>query len=169
MRWETETTAETRIEIRTRTGNTLDEEIFYYDKNGREVPKGRWDKLPASQKLPEVIVTKAGADWSAWSSAYKEYGEAFRSPTPREIRPNGGAPTDRRSRGGTDAARDSLDFDDPLIGGGVFASVSPREATLDSLTFLTFRLGGRTRPTDRGFTVSYSICRTPLKARFSCG
>ena len=45
----------------------------------------------------------------------------------------------------------ALDFDDPLIGGGVFASVFPREAALDSLTVFTFRLGGRTRPTDRGF------------------
>ncbi len=151
MRWEAETTDETRIELRTRTGNTLDEEIFYYDKNGREVPKGRWDKLPASQKLPEVIVTKAGADWSAWSSAYKEPGEAFRSPTPRrfvqmEVRLQTAdpevAPTLREI---------ALDFDDPLIGGGVFASVAPREAVLDSLTVFTFRLGGRTRPTDRGF------------------
>ena len=151
MRWEAETTAKTRIEIRTRTGNTLDEEIFYYDKNGREIPQGRWNKLPASQKLPEVKVAKAGADWSAWSSAYKESGEVFRSPTPRkfvqmEVRLQTEdpevAPTLREI---------ALDFDDPLIGGGVFASVSPREAALDSLTVFTFRLGGRTRPTDRGF------------------
>ena len=151
MRWAAETTAETRIEIRTRTGNTLDEEIFYYDKNGREIPQGRWNKLPASQKLPEVKVAKAGADWSAWSSAYKESGEVFRSPTPRkfvqvEVRLQTEdpqvAPTLREI---------ALDFDDPLIGGGVFASVSPREAALDSLTVFTFRLGGRTRPADRGF------------------
>ena len=151
MRWEAETTAGTRIEIRTRTGNTLDEEIFYYDKNGREIPQGRWNKLPASQKLPEVKVAKAGADWSAWSSAYKESGEVFRSPTPRkfvqmEVRLQTEdpevAPTLREI---------ALDFDDPLIGDGVFASVFPREAALDSLTVFTFRLGGRTRPTDRGF------------------
>ncbi len=151
LRWEADTTAETRLAIRTRTGNTLDEEIFYYDKNGREVPKGRWDKLPASQKLPEVIVPKAGADWSAWSSAYQESGEVFRSPTPRrfvqmEVRLQtenpAVAPTLREL---------ALDFDDPLIGGGVFASISPREAALDSLTVFTFRLSGRARPADRGF------------------
>lgn len=152
MRWEAETPGETRLEIRTRTGRTLDEEIFYYDKNGRAVPKGRWDKLPASQKLPEVKVAKAGADWSAWSSAYKESGEAFRSPTPRkfvqmEVRLQTEdpqvAPTLREI---------ALDFDDPLIGGGVFARVSPREAALDSLTVFTFRLQGRPRPADRGFS-----------------
>ena len=151
MRWKAETAAETRIEIRTRTGNALDEEIFYYDKNGREIPQGRWNKLPASQKLPEVKVAKAGADWSAWSSAYKESGEVFRSPTPRkfvqiEVRLQtedpAVAPTLREI---------ALDFDDPLIGGGVFARVSPREAALDSLTVFTFRLGGRTRAGDRGF------------------
>ena len=151
MRWEAETAAETRIEIRTRTGNTLDEEIFYYDKNGREVPKGRWDKLPASQKLPEVKVAKAGSDWSAWSPAYKESGEVFRSPTPRKyVQMEVSLQTEDPQVAPT-LHEIALDFDDPLIGGGVFASVSPREVALDSLTVFTFRLGGRTRPTDRGF------------------
>lgn len=151
LRWEAETEANTRLAIRTRTGDTLDEEIFYYDKNGREIPKGRWDKLPASQKLPEVKVAKAGADWSAWSSAYKASGEAFRSPTPRRFVQLEARLQTEDPQAAPTLHELALDFDDPLIGGGVFASVSPREAVLDSLTVFTFSLGGRTRVGDRGF------------------
>ena len=152
MRWEAETTDETRIEIRTRTGNTLDEEIFYYDKNGREIPQGRWNKLPGQ---PEIARSKSGE--SRLRLERVEFGlQGIGGSLPlahtAKVRPNGGAATDRRPPSGTDVARDCPRFRRIRSSAAGFSpAYLPREAALDSLTVFTFRLGGRTRPADRGF------------------
>ncbi|NKB67408.1 MAG: hypothetical protein GKR89_10135 [Candidatus Latescibacteria bacterium] len=151
LRWEADQFPGTSLEIRSRSGDELVEEVFYYDKNGQEIPEARWNKLPASQKLPLVTVLKPGSDWSTWSPIYQRSGEPFLSPTPRNF-------VQLQARLKTDDPQVApsllaieLEFDDPLVGSGVFAQVAPREARLDSLTQFSLRLGGVTSSGDSGF------------------
>ncbi|NKB69011.1 MAG: hypothetical protein GKR89_18235 [Candidatus Latescibacteria bacterium] len=147
IRWEANTPTGTSIEIRSRTGDTLLEETFYYNKNGEEIPESLWNKLPNSQKQPLVQIAKPSADWSAWSPAYKVSGEDFLSPTPRAL-VQLAVKLKNETPANTPVLRSiALDFDDPLVSGGVFGQVLPREAGLDSLT--RFRLGLQGIPVGR--------------------
>ena len=151
VRWDADTPPGTSIEIRSRTGDTIRDKVLYYGKNGEEIPEALWNKLPASQKLPQVIVPRAGSGWSAWSSVYKIQGEPFLSPSPRgfvqlELKLKSDDPDSAPLLRSI-----SIDFDAPLVRGGVFAQILPRETLLDSLTRFSLKLGGRPQVRDSGF------------------
>ncbi len=149
--WDADLPVGSSIEIRTRTGDEILDEVFYFDKNGTEIPESRWNKLPNSQKLPLVVVPKAGSDWSSWSPSYKLSGEAFRSPTPRKFVQ---LQVDLKTEDPQVAPRLralQLDFDEPLVEGGIFAEVFPREAQLDSVMEFSVLLGPRAGLRDSGF------------------
>ena len=140
-----------QVNIRSRTGDTFEETIFYYRKSGEEIPEKLWNKLPKSQKLPIVRIPKAGSDWSSWSPIYKISGGKFTSPSPRnfvqlEVRLINDSPAI------TPVLRSlTLDFDDPLISGGIVASISPQEARLDSLINFSLHINNTSISRDRGF------------------
>ena len=60
----------TGIEIRSRTGDSIVEEILYFGKNGEAISEALWNKLPATQKLPLVVNPEAAPGWSARRSDY---------------------------------------------------------------------------------------------------
>lgn len=84
VEWEGETPAGTHIEVYTRTGNEVVEEVRYYDKKGKEITQKKWEKTPATQRGPVDTLQSIGSDWSIWSPAYTRSGELFRSPSPRQ-------------------------------------------------------------------------------------
>lgn len=83
LRWQAQTPPDTRIEFRSRTGNELEQQITYHDKNGKEVTQKRWEKLIPSFRGPVDTTFAAGRDWSPWSRPYLSSGEEFQSPSPR--------------------------------------------------------------------------------------
>ena len=73
----------TRVEIRTRTGNEVNEVYTFYDKNGKQVTQKRYDKLiPSFRGAIDTSITP-GDDWSPWSNIYAASGDPFQSPSPR--------------------------------------------------------------------------------------
>ena len=84
IHWEGESPPDTKLEIRTRTGNTLKEEKHYYDRNKRELTAREWARLPSLFKEPEEIRYVPGDDWSVWSHPYNRPGEFIASPSPRK-------------------------------------------------------------------------------------
>ena len=81
--WEADVPPGTRLEIRSRSGNEVENLLTYYDKNGKEVSKRRYDKLIPSFKGPIDTSRVIGGDWSAWSKLYAFSGQEFQSPSPR--------------------------------------------------------------------------------------
>ena len=75
----------TRIEVRSRTGNEIDEEIRYFDKSGKEITKRQHERTPTTLRGPLEITRIPGSDWSTWSDPYVVSGEFFRSPAPRQF------------------------------------------------------------------------------------
>ncbi len=84
VEWEGEAPAGTQIEVFTRTGNEVVEEVLYYDKKGKEITQKKWEKTPATQRGPVDTLQTVGSDWSIWSPAYIRSGELFKSPSPRQ-------------------------------------------------------------------------------------
>ena len=83
LSWEADIPPGTRLELRSRSGNEVENLLTYYDKNGKEVTKRRYDKLIASFKGPIDTSRVIGGDWSAWSKLYAFSGQEFQSPSPR--------------------------------------------------------------------------------------
>ncbi|MBM3279629.1 MAG: hypothetical protein FJY95_16355 [Candidatus Handelsmanbacteria bacterium] len=84
VEWAGHTPESTQIEIFTRTGNEVIEQILYYDKKGKEITQKKWEKTPATQRGPVDTLQAIGSDWSIWSPAYIRSGELFKSPSPRQ-------------------------------------------------------------------------------------
>ena len=82
VRWVADIPAGTALEIRTRTGNQLEEVKHYYDKGGNAISRKKWEKTPAFMRGEVKTEMKAGADWSSWSRKYVRSGDWFLSPSP---------------------------------------------------------------------------------------
>ena len=82
--WEGTSPPGTAVEIRTRTGDELDEVKHFYDKNGQEVTELRWNGLPGFSRGEVVTEQIPGANWSGWSPAYQNPGDPIVSPSPRK-------------------------------------------------------------------------------------
>lgn len=85
LSWQVETPEGTRVEIRSRTGNLLQESYVFHDKNGKEVTERKYNKLIPSFKGRIDTVRSPGDDWSIWSQAYEQSERGFLSPTPRRF------------------------------------------------------------------------------------
>ena len=85
VEWVAETPPGANLEIRTRTGDTLVEEIHYYDEGGNEITQKDWDrKKKFNREGPVKTIARAGEGWSSWSPAYLRSGDRFSSPSPRQ-------------------------------------------------------------------------------------
>lgn len=133
IEWDLDAPPEASIELRSRTGDTFIIESKYYNKAGVEIPVALWNKLPKSQKQPVVEIRRPGSDWSAWSRTYLRSGQPFLSPSPRkfvqlQVRLLSDTPDTAATLRSI-----AINFDDPLLRGGVTGRILPREAALDSL------------------------------------
>ena len=89
--WDADVPVGAKIELRTRTGDELIEEVRYYDKDGKEVrdknkngtSQDEYEGLPPFRKGETVTSLLIGGDWSSWSPPYLVSGDAFLSPSPR--------------------------------------------------------------------------------------
>ena len=73
----------TRLELRSRSGDELEQNFTFYDKNLKEVTEKRWDKLIPSFRGSIDTTTAPGGDWNPWSNIYAASGQTFLSPSLR--------------------------------------------------------------------------------------
>lgn len=83
--WDAELPPDTRIQLRSRSGNSLEEMYVFYDKKGTSVSEEKWKSIPKviRGQVDTTIVT--GADWDEWSNFYQFSGEPFKSASPRRF------------------------------------------------------------------------------------
>ena len=80
VRWEADTPPGTQVEIRTRTGDQLLQQIRYFDKTGNQKTAAEYAKLAGFLKGPSDTTVVVGPGWSAWSQRYRQPGELVSSP-----------------------------------------------------------------------------------------
>ncbi len=85
LNWEADTPPETRLQVRSRSGNELQEVYTFFDKKGEEVTETRFESLPKVLKGRIDTTVVVGADWGEWSNFYQFAGESFKSETPRRF------------------------------------------------------------------------------------
>lgn len=83
--WEIDVPLGAQFALRSRTGDRVVEEMRYFDKNGKEVSKRRYEKLIASFRGPIETTLQPGDGWSVWSEEYIHAGTRFRSPDRKSV------------------------------------------------------------------------------------
>ena len=83
LEWRAEAQLGSQFLVRSRSGDQVVEEDHYFDKNGKEVTKRRYERLIKSFRGPIETNLQPAAGWSPWSEAYTTSGTLFRSPSPR--------------------------------------------------------------------------------------
>ena len=84
IEWQADTPPGTRVEVETRTGDILVEEMIFYDSKGNAVTEKKYNKLPGSRKGDITSFFKPDPAWVPWSKAYPASGAEITSPSPRE-------------------------------------------------------------------------------------
>ena len=85
VRWDADTPLGTDVEIRTRTGDQLLQQIRYFDKTGNEKTADEYRTLAGFLKGPSDTTVVVGPGWSAWSQQYRQPGELASSPSLRRF------------------------------------------------------------------------------------
>ena len=150
LRWEATTPDQTRLQVRSRAGNTLQELYTFYDKKGEEVTETRYSSLPKVIRGPIDTVVAVGADWGAWSNFYQFSGEAFKSETPRRfIQLELILSTEDPAVAPVLHAL-ALDFEDALVAQAA-GQIAPRHAEPNEATRFTYTLWTNAAEGDSGF------------------
>ena len=139
VQWQADTPPGTRVEIRTRTGSEVEEQLTFYDKNGREVTEKKWGKLIPSFRGPVDTLLTPGGDWSPWSKLYAFSGQEFQSPSPRRFMEMEVELVSTTSDQATTLDWLAVDFSPPLAG-RVVGEIYPMEVRPGELTEFTYYL-----------------------------
>jgi hypothetical protein len=114
LRWGADAPAGSHLEVRSRSGNELQLQVTYHDKNNKEVTAKKYGKLIPSFKGRIDTAFSAGGDWSPWSNIYLRPGEAFQSPMPRRYMEVQVALVSERPERGVQLDWLQIEFDNPL-------------------------------------------------------
>ncbi|MBI2504594.1 MAG: hypothetical protein HYW07_15350 [Candidatus Latescibacteria bacterium] len=148
--WEADIPPGSQVQLRSRSGNTLEQVYTFYDKKGEQVSESRWNSLPKVTRGHIDTSVVIGADWDEWSDAYQVSGEAFKSKSPRrfaqvELRL---ATDDPRVSPRLDAL--GIDFEEAFLQ-GARGSILPRQARPNEDTRFTYTLWPQAEEADSGF------------------
>ena len=83
--WDAEQPPETKLQLRSRSGNTLAPVYTFYNKIGEAITEEKWKSSPKVLRGPVDTTMVIGEDWDAWSNVYQFSGEAFKSQSPRRF------------------------------------------------------------------------------------
>ena len=150
LAWDAELAAGTRLQLRSRSGNSLEPVYTFYNKIGEQVTEEKWKSSPKVLRGPVDTTLVVGEDWGEWSNVYQFSGEAFQSESPRRFvllelilstEDPSVAPVVHSL---------SVEFEDALLQGAV-GRIEPRQATPNEDTRFTYTLWPQRAAEDSGF------------------
>ena len=150
LTWEADLPPQTRIQLRSRSGNALQEVYTFFDRKGDVVTEEKWNSLPKVLKGIIDTALVVGEDWDAWSNVYQASGESFQSASPRRFVQLEMilATDDPQVAPAVDAL--AIEFTDALVL-EARGRIWPREAQLNEDTRFTYTLWPSTDGQDSGF------------------
>ncbi len=150
LSWDTELAAGTRLQLRSRSGNSLEPVYTFYNKIGEQVTEDKWNSSPKVLRGPVDTTLVVGEDWGEWSNVYQFSGEAFQSESPRRfILLEMILSTDDPSVAPVVHSL-SVEFEDALLQGAV-GRIEPRQAIPNEDTRFTYTLWPQMEAEDSGF------------------
>lgn len=150
LNWQADLPAKTRLQLRSRSGNQLQDVYAFYDRKGEEITETKWTSLPAVLKGAVDTTIIAGSDWGEWSNFYQFSGEPFQSETPRRFVQLELIISTDDFQVAPIVQSLSIDFEDALVQLAQ-GRVLPREAPVNAETRFTFVVYPRSDERDSGF------------------
>ena len=150
LTWEADLPPQTKIQLRSRSGNALRELYTFFDRKGDIVTEEKWNSLPKVLKGSIDTTLVVGEDWDAWSNVYQASGESFQSASPRRFVQLEMilATDDPQVAPAVNAV--AIEFTDALVQEAQ-GQIWPREAQLNEDTRFTYTLWPSTDGQDSGF------------------
>ena len=150
LSWDAELAAGTRLQLRSRSGNSLEPVYTFYNKIGEQVTEEKWKSSPKVLRGPVDTTLVVGEDWGEWSNVYQSSSEAFQSESPRRfILLEMILSTDDPSVAPVVHSL-SVEFEDALLQGAV-GRIDPRQAIPNEDTRFTYTLWPQMEAEDSGF------------------
>ncbi|MYC73592.1 MAG: hypothetical protein F4X17_23065 [Gemmatimonadetes bacterium] len=150
LSWDAELAAGTRLQLRSRSGNSLEPVYTFYNKIGEQVTEEKWNSSPKVLRGPVDTTLVVGEDWGEWSNVYQFSGETFQSESPRRfILLEMILSTDDPSVAPVVHSL-SVEFEDALLQGAV-GRIEPRQAIPNEDTRFTYTLWPQMEAEDSGF------------------
>ena len=152
LSWDADIPPGTRLQVRSRSGNTQGEVYAFHDKIGEPITEEKWLSLPKVLRGRIDTTVVVSEDWDAWSEAYNFSGEAFKSQSPRRfVQLELTLSTDDpQVAPAIDAL--SLEYKDSLLQ-GARGQVAPRVALPNEDTRFTYTLLSAADAEDAGFDI----------------
>lgn len=150
LNWEAELPAQTKLRLRSRSGNNLGEIYTFYDRTGAETTETKWTSSPKvlRGKVDTTVVT--GSDWGEWSNFYQVSGEAFQSETPRRYIQLELIMSTEDPSVAPVLDRLAIEFEDALVQRAV-GGILPRQASVNEDTRFAYTLWPTSDNQDSGF------------------
>ncbi len=150
LSWDADIPAATRLQVRSRSGNTQSEVYAFHDKIGEPITEDKWLSLPKVLRGRIDTAVVVSEDWDGWSEAYHFSGEAFKSQNPRRfVQLELTLSTDDPQKAPTIGAL-ALAYEDALLQ-SAHGRIAPRIAQPNQDTRFTYTLVSAADAEDAGF------------------
>lgn len=83
LSWDADLPPDTHMQLRSRSGNSLQEEYIFHDRIGAITTEAAWIGKPKVLRGEIDTIIVISDDWGAWSNFYQFSGESFKSESPR--------------------------------------------------------------------------------------
>ena len=161
LRWEANEEPGSKLELRSRSGDHLEERIKFFDHNDKVVTKKEWNRLIPSFRGRIDTSVVVGGDWSSWSRVYQISGGNFLSPSPtRYMELEAQLISDSKGMSAVALDKVSIDFSNP-IAEKVVGEVYPNLIEAGIVTNLSYYLRAEGCP--NGFDEIIVESTAPLK------
>ena len=150
LHWDADLPVGTRIELRSRSGNSLAAVYTFYDRKNEAVTEEKWNSSPKVLRGPIDTSLVVGEDWGGWSNDYNISGEPFKSDSPRRFVQLEMILSTDDPQSAAAVNELSIEFEEALVQ-GARGSIVPRTARPNEDTRFTYTLWPQMEAEDSGF------------------
>ncbi len=150
LHWDADLPVGTRIELRSRSGNSLAPVYTFYDRKNEAVTEEKWNSSPKVLRGPIDTSLVVGEDWGGWSNDYNISGEPFKSDSPRRFVQLEMILSTDDPQSAAAVNELSIEFEEALVQ-GARGSIVPRTARPNEDTRFTYTLWPQMEAEDSGF------------------
>ena len=150
LSWDADLPPRTRIELRSRSGNTQGAVYTFHNKIGEVVTEEKWLSSPKVLRGPVDTTVVVSEDWDEWSEEYTFSGEAFKSQSPRRFMQLEMILSTDDPQVAPEVTALSIEYEDALLW-GVRGRIEPRNAQPNEDTRFTYSVLPASNPEDLGF------------------
>ena len=150
LSWDADLPPGTRVELRSRSGNTQGEVYTFFNKIGEVVTEEKWLSSPKVLRGPVDTTVVVSEDWDEWSEEYTFSGEAFKSQSPRRFMQLEMILSTDDPDVAPEVSSLSVEYEAALLQGAL-GRVEPRNARPNEDTHFTYTLAPASNAEDSGF------------------